>query len=160
MACQGAMGLFRAAPYAPWRPPPPRRFRALPGPKNPNDRADGSPSRSACVSQHCASCRRSERREERITGCGQVTFCKRHTPRRLALPMGELSPQVTERAFRAACPLRPHFAWPPAQVASTACSPLWLQTAHWAVCLTRRAPSFRHFLRAAACPVWPYMVIF
>ena len=58
MACQGAMGLFRAAPYAPWRPPHPRRFRALP---------------------------------------------------------------------------------PSAQVASTACSPLWLQTAHRAVCLTRRA---------------------
>ena len=29
---------------------------------------------------------------------------------------------------------------PPALVAITDCSPLWLQTARWAVCLTRRAP--------------------
>ena len=35
--------------------------------------------------------------------------------------------------------LRLPFGQPLAQVASTACSPLWLQTAHRAVCLTRRA---------------------
>ena len=78
-------------------------------------------------------------------GFGTILFSKapRRAARRLALPMGELSPQVTERAFRAASPLRPRFARPPAQVASTACSPLWLQTAHRAVCLTRRAQKER-----------------
>ena len=80
MACQGAMGLFRAAPYAPWRPPHPRRFRALPGPKNPDDRADVSPSRSARSSQQCVAYRRSERREKRITGCGDVALSKRCSP--------------------------------------------------------------------------------
>ena len=80
------MGLFRAAPYAPWRPPHPRRFRALPGPKNPDDRADLSPARSALSSQPRAACRRSERREKRIAACDIEDMSKRHTPRRLVPP--------------------------------------------------------------------------
>jgi len=41
-----------------------------------------------------------------------------------------------------------------AQVASTACSPLWLQTAHRAVCLTRRAQRESQVPPHAAATIW------
>ena len=36
----GGYGALSSRPYAPWRPPHPRRFRALPGPKNPDAQGD------------------------------------------------------------------------------------------------------------------------